>query len=315
MPLNIVVLDRDTLVKRPFDLPFEYTLREYPHTAPHETAERIAGAHIVVSNKVHIDASHIAANPQLKLIAVAATGYNNIDVAAAHAAGVVVCNIRAYGNESVAEHAFMLMISLMRQLPAYQRDVSAGVWQQSPFFCHFGAPMRDLNGKTLAIFGRGNIGQMLARYAQAFNMTVLFGEHKHATHTRQGYTPFAQALAQADVVSLHCPLTEHTRHLIGETELQMMKPNAILINCGRGGLVDEMALIAALKYGTLGGAGFDVLSEEPPVHGNPLLNSRLPNLIVTPHIAWGSMEAQHKLFDILNDNIRAFVADKPQNTV
>lgn len=315
MTVKIVVLDRDTLVKRPFDLPFPHTLTEYPHTLPADTATRIAGADIIVSNKVAITAEHMAANPQLKLIAVAATGYNNIDLVAARAAGITVCNIQAYGNESVAEHAFMLMITLMRNLPAYQRDVAAGMWQQSPFFCHFGAPMRDLNGKTLAIIGRGNIGLKLAQYAQAFNMTVLFAEHKHATQVRAGYVAFEHALAQADVVSLHCPLTEQTHHLIGENELQMMKPQAVLINCGRGGLVDEFALIAALKYGTLGGAGFDVLNEEPPVNGNPLLKTRLPHLIVTPHIAWGSIEAQNKLFDILNDNIRAFMAGQAQNVV
>lgn len=315
MTIKIVVLDRDTLVKRPFNLPFPHTLIEYPHTFPNETAARITGAEIIISNKVAITAEHITANPQLKLIAVAATGYNNIDLAVARSMGVSVCNIQAYGNESVAEHAFMLMITLMRNLPAYQRDVAAGVWQQSPFFCHFGAPIHDLNGKTLAIFGRGNIGQKLAQYAQAFNMNILFAEHKHATSIRTGYVPFEQALSQADVLSLHCPLTDKTRHMIGETELQMMKPQAVLINCGRGGLVDEFALIAALKYGTLGGAGFDVLSEEPPTNSNPLLKTRLPNLIVTPHIAWSSLEAQNKLFDILNNNICAFIAGKAQNVV
>ncbi|MDO5059703.1 MAG: D-2-hydroxyacid dehydrogenase, partial [Neisseria sp.] len=306
-PVKIVALDRDTLPKRPFVFDFPYELTEYPRTMPSETAERIAGAEIIISNKVVINAEHIAANPQLKLIAVTATGVNNVDIKAAEKAGVTVCNIRAYGNESVAEHAFMLMIALMRNLPAYQRDVAAGVWQKSPFFCHFGAPMRDLNGKTLTIVGRGGIGKMLARYAKAFNMNVLFAEHKNAATVREGYTAFHEAIAAADAVSLHCPLTEDTRNLIGEAELQQMKPQAVLINCGRGGLVDERALIAALKYGTLGGAGFDVLTEEPPVNGNPLLNSRLPNLIVTPHVAWASDEALSRLFDILLANINGFM--------
>ena len=314
-PLHIVVLDRDTLVNRPFDFDFPHTLSSYGTTEAHETLERIRGADIVITNKVVISAQAFAENPQLKLVAVTATGVNNVDVEAAKQNGTVVCNIRAYGNESVAEHAFMMMITLMRNLPAYQRDVAAGLWENSPFFCHLGAPMRDLNGKTLAIFGRGNIGKTLATYAQAFKMNVVFAEHKNAQSIRDGYVSFDEAIRSADVVSLNCPLTPQTTNMIGEAELQQMKPGAILINCGRGGLVDEAALVAALKYGQLGGAGFDVLTQEPPRDGNPLLKARLPNLIVTPHIAWASQEAANRLFDILLDNINRFVAGNPQNLV
>lgn len=315
MSLNIVVLDRHTLVNRPFGFDFPYTISEYDHTAPDETAERIVGAEIIITNKVVINAQHIAANPQLKLIMVAATGYNNVDIEAARQAGVTVCNIRAYGNESVAEHAFMMMLALMRNLPAYQRDIAAGIWEKSvlPFF--FNAPIRDLNGKTLAIFGRGNIGNTLAGYARAFHMNVVFGEHKHAENVREGYVSFDEAIRTADVVSLNCPLSEQTADMIDEAELRQMKPGAVLINCGRGGLVNETALVAALKYGQLGGAGFDVLSEEPPRNGNPLLKAHLPNLIITPHVAWGSEEAQNHLFDILLDNVNGFVAGKPQSVV
>lgn len=314
-PLQIVVLDRDTLVNRPFDFDFPHTLSSYGTTEAHETLERIRGADIVITNKVVISAQAFAENPQLKLVAVTATGVNNVDVEAAKQNGTAVCNIRAYGNESVAEHAFMMMITLMRNLPAYQRDVAAGLWENSPFFCHLGAPMRDLNGKTLAIFGRGNIGKTLAAYAQAFKMNVVFAEHKHAQSVRDGYVSFDEAIRSADVVSLNCPLTPQTANMIGEAELQQMKPGAILINCGRGGLVDEAALVAALKYGQIGGAGFDVLTQEPPRDGNPLLKARLPNLIVTPHIAWASQEAANRLFDILLDNINRFVAGNPQNLV
>ena len=314
-PLHIVVLDRDTLVNRPFDFDFPHTLSSYGTTEAHETLERIRGADIVITNKVVISAQAFAENPQLKLVAVTATGVNNVDVEAAKQNGTAVCNIRAYGNESVAEHAFMMMITLMRNLPAYQRDVAAGLWENSPFFCHLGAPMRDLNGKTLAIFGRGNIGQTLATYAQAFKMKVVFVEHKHAETVRDGYVSFDEAIRSADALSLHCPLTPETANMIGEAELQQMKPGAILINCGRGGLVDEAALVAALKYGQIGGAGFDVLTQEPPRDGNPLLKARLPNLIVTPHIAWASQEAANRLFDILVDNINRFVAGNPQNLV
>ncbi|MGN6851511.1 D-2-hydroxyacid dehydrogenase [Neisseria sp. HMSC072C05] len=314
-PLHIVFLDRDTLVNRPFDFDFPHTLSSYGTTEAHETLERIRGADIVITNKVVISAQAFAENPQLKLVAVTATGVNNVDVEAAKQNGTAVCNIRAYGNESVAEHAFMMMITLMRNLPAYQRDVAAGLWENSPFFCHLGAPMRDLNGKTLAIFGRGNIGKTLATYAQAFKMNVVFAEHKNAQSVRDGYVSFDEAIRSADVVSLNCPLTPQTANMIGEAELQQMKPGAILINCGRGGLVDEAALVAALKYGQIGGAGFDVLTQEPPRNGNPLLKARLPNLIVTPHIAWASQEAANRLFDILLDNINRFVAGNPQNLV
>ncbi|WP_455252168.1 D-2-hydroxyacid dehydrogenase [Neisseria sp.] len=314
-PLQIVVLDRDTLVNRPFEFDFPHTLSSYGTTEAHETLARIRGADIVITNKVVISAQAFAENPQLKLVAVTATGVNNVDVEAAKQNGTAVCNIRAYGNESVAEHAFMMMITLMRNLPAYQRDVAAGLWENSPFFCHLGAPMRDLNGKTLAIFGRGNIGKTLATYAQAFKMNVVFAEHKHAQSVRDGYVSFDEAIRSADVVSLNCPLTPQTANMIGEAELQQMKPGAILINCGRGGLVDEAALVAALKYGQIGGAGFDVLTQEPPRNGNPLLKARLPNLIVTPHIAWASQEAANRLFDILLDNINRFVAGNPQNLV
>lgn len=314
-PLQIVVLDRDTLVNRPFEFDFPHTLSSYGTTEAHETLARIRGADIVITNKVVISAQAFAENPQLKLVAVTATGVNNVDVEAAKQNGTAVCNIRAYGNESVAEHAFMMMITLMRNLPAYQRDVAAGLWENSPFFCHLGAPMRDLNGKTLAIFGRGNIGKTLATYAQAFKMNVVFAEHKHAQSVRDGYVSFDEAIRSADVVSLNCPLTPQTANMIGEAELQQMKPGAILINCGRGGLVDEAALVAALKYGQIDGAGFDVLTQEPPRDGNPLLKARLPNLIVTPHIAWASQEAANRLFDILLDNINRFVVGNPQNLV
>lgn len=312
--MKIVFLDRETLPTRPLQFNFPHQYEEYPLSTPEEAVQRIQGAEIVLCNKVQITAQMIADNPQLKLIALSATGYNNVDLLAAKAAGVAVCNVRAYGNESVAEHAFMLMIALMRNLPAYMRDVAAGIWQNSPHFCHFGAPMRDLNGKTLTIFGRGNIGQTLAKYAQAFGMKVIWGEHKNAKQIREGYTEFDDAIRHADVISLHCPLNEQTHHMIGERELKMMKPQSILVNVGRGGLADEQAVLAALKYGQLGGAGFDVLTEEPPRQGNPLL-AKLPNLIVTPHMAWGSTEALNRMTDILEQNVNLFVAGTPQNVL
>ncbi|WP_424034768.1 D-2-hydroxyacid dehydrogenase [Neisseria bacilliformis] len=316
MSKNIVFLDRATLpADYAFRFSFPHTLAEHPQTAPADTAALLAGAHIIATNKVRISAEHIAANPQLEMIAVCATGSDHIDTAAARAAGIAVCNVPAYGSEAVAEHAFMLMIALMRNLPAYRRDLRAGLWQNSPFFCHFGAPIRDLHGKTLAVFGRGGIGGTLAGYARAFGMHVVFAEHKNAAVVREGYVSFDTALQQADVLSLHCPLTPQTRHLIGEAELRALKPGAVLINCGRGGLVDETALLAALKYGTLGGAGLDVLEQEPPKSGSPLLKADLPHLIITPHIAWASDSARQKMCDTVAANIEAFAAGKPQNLV
>lgn len=310
---EIVFLDRATLPEFPFNFDFPHHITNYSHSSPDQVAARIAQANIVVSNKVRINADAINNSPQLQLIAVPATGLDHIDQQAAQQCHIDIRNVCGYGNDTVAEHAMMLILALMRQLPAYQRDVAAGLWQNSPFFCHFGAPIRDLNGKTLGIFGKGGIGQALAERAQAFGMRILWGEHKHATSCRHGYTPFTQLIQEADVISLHCPLNEQTRNLIDEAELKMMKPQAVLINVGRGGLVAEQALVAALKYGRLGGAGVDVLSEEPPVHDNPLLRAQLPNLIITPHMAWGSEEAIQRICTILENNINAFMHKNNSN--
>lgn len=306
---EIVFLDRATLPEYPFNFKFPHHITSYSHTNPDEVAGRIAQANIVISNKVRINAEAIRNSPQLQLIAVPATGLDHIDRQTAQQHNVGIRNVCSYGNDTVAEHAMMLILALMRQLPAYQRDVAAGLWENSPFFCHFGAPIHDLNGKTLGIFGKGGIGQALAARAQAFGMHVLWGEYKNASSCRDGYTPFTQLLQQADVISLHCPLNEQTRNMIDEAELKMMKPQAVLINVGRGGLVAEQPLVAALKYGQLGGAGVDVLSEEPPVHGNPLLRAHLPNLIITPHMAWGSEEAIQRICSMLEDNINIFMQE------
>lgn len=312
--MNIVFLDRDTLQSRPLAFNFPCQYMEFALSNAQEALARTQGADIIITNKVLITDELLHTNPCIKLIALAATGYNNVDLDAAKRHGVTVCNVRAYGNNSVAEHAFMLMLSLIRQLPAYMHDVFLGLWQKSPYFCHYGAPIRDLTGKTLTIVGRGNIGSRLAQMAAAWDMRVIFAEHKHAQMVRTGYTEFQAALSQADVVSLHCPLNAQTQNLIGETELRWMKSDAILINVGRGGLVDEIAVLNALKHGRLGGAGFDVLTQEPPRDGNPLLTD-LPNLIVTPHMAWASTEALETMTRMLEENIAAFVAGKPQNVV
>lgn len=310
---SIVFLDRDSL---PVPVPvckLPHSYREYSTTSREQIVAHCADADIVITNKVPFDAVTLAALPRLKMLAIAATGYNHIDLAACRHQGIAVANIRHYGDETVAEHAFMLMMTLMRNLPAYQRDVAAGVWQNATQFCHFGAPIRDLKGATLGIFGSGGIGQAMALRARAFGMQVQFGERKGAEAVREGYVSFDTLLATSDVISLHCPLNDSTRNLIGERELQAMKPGAVLVNTARGGLVDEEALVAALKYGQLGGAGFDVLSVEPPRDGNPLLKARLPHLIVTPHVGWASREAMDRLAAQLISNIEAFLLGERQH--
>jgi glycerate dehydrogenase len=237
---------------------------------------------------------------------------------ACRARGIVVSNIRGYAVHTVPEHAIALMMALSRNLVAYRESVQAGRWQQSDQFCFFDHPIRDLHGATLAIIGSGSLGDGVARLAEAFGMTVLKVERKGAAACRPGYTAFADALASADIVSLHCPLNAETQGLIGAAELQAMKRTALLINTSRGGLVDEVALVQALKEGRIAGAGFDVLSKEPPKEGNPLLAPELlalPNFLLTPHVAWASRPAMQVLVDQLIDNIEAFTRGEPQNRV
>jgi glycerate dehydrogenase len=249
------------------------------------------------------------------LIAVAATGTDNVDIAACRERGVVVSNIRNYALHTVPEHAFALMLALRRNLFAYCADVAAGEWRKSEQFCLSGHPIGDLYGSTIGIVGEGVLGQGVAAIARGFGMKVLFADHPPPKAEGVEFTPFETVLAAADVLSLHTPLTPQTRNLIGARELTMMKPTALLINTARGGLVDEAALVEALKSGTIGGAGFDVLSKEPPQDGNPLLDLRLPNFILTPHVAWASKGAMQILADQLIDNVEAFAAGQPQNVI
>ncbi|UXY14039.1 D-2-hydroxyacid dehydrogenase [Chitiniphilus purpureus] len=315
MSARIVFLDRATLpctVRRP-DLPHHWC--EFAASTPAEAAVRLHDATVAITNKVPITAQVLQAAPQLQLIAVAATGYNIIDLPACRERGVAVCNVRDYAVHGVAEHALMLMLALARQLPAYRADVAAGAWQRAPGFCHFGAPMRDLAGCRLCVVGAGALGQATAQLARAFGMQVHFVERRGATAVRPGYLDFETALASADVLSLHCPLTEATRHLIDAAALARMKPDALLINTARGELVDEAALLAALRAHRLGGAGLDVLGEEPPRNGNPLLDAALPNLIITPHVGWASAQTMAQLAEQLTANIEAFLQGTPRNLV
>lgn len=286
----------------------------YASTAPDQLVERLNGAEIAISNKVVLDAEALRACPSLKLICVAATGYNNVDLQAAREQGVVVCNVRGYSTPSVVQQVFAMLLGLCRKLPQYHQAVNQGRWQQSEQFCLLDYQMTELNGKTLGIVGYGALGQAVAKVAECFGMRVLLAQ-RPGGEPQPGRLPLAEILPQLDVLSLHCPLTAETRGLIGKDELASMKPGAMLINTARGGIVDEAALAGALRSGHLAGAGVDVLAQEPPVADNPLLASDLTNLIMTPHIAWASVEARQRLTDELQANIVAFNSGEPRNVV
>ncbi|WP_373975755.1 D-2-hydroxyacid dehydrogenase [Chitinibacter sp. SCUT-21] len=309
----IVFLDAETLPVPLKPIALEHRWQSYPQTAADQVVERLQGAQVVITNKVPITREIIAALPDLKLIAVAATGYNIIDIAAAREYGVGVCNIRDYAIHGVAEHTLMLMLALRRQLLAYRSRLQAGEWQQAPGFCLFAEPLQDLAGSRMALIGSGALGQASAKLAQAFGMQTFFVERKGETSVRAGYLSWDEAMRTADVISLHCPLNEQTRNLIGAVEIEQMKSNTLLINTARGGLIDEAALLAALQAGRIAGAGVDVLVTEPPRDGNPLLAANLPNLIVTPHVAWASVQTMQTLADQLIDNISGFLRGQPQN--
>ena len=312
---NVVFLDRSTLradVRRPA---FEHAWNDHSTTAAAEILGRLGDATIAITNKVPLRAETLSKLPKLKMIAVAATGYDVIDIDYCKAHGIAVANIRNYAVHTVPEHAFALILALRRNLLAYRRDVENGVWQQAEQFCFFNHPIGDLFGATIGILGEGAIGQGTAKIARGFGMRVLFADHAPPKAPGVEFTPLDQVLAESDVISLHCPLTPESRNMIGPEQFRKMKKTALLINTARGGLVDEAALIRALDEGLIAGAGFDVLTKEPPKEGNPLLEIRRPNFILTPHVAWASDNAMQFLADQLIDNIEAFVKGKPQNLV
>jgi len=312
---RIVFLDRDSLIATVRRPAFDHEWQDYPATAQHDVVERLRGATIAITNKVPLRAAELARLPDLKMIAVAATGTDNVDLAACRERGIVVANIRDYSVVSVPEHCFALMLAVRRNLRAYAADVEAGKWERSTRFCLLDHPIGDLAGSRLGIVGYGALGRRVAQIGRAFGMEIAVASRSPVTDSDVVQLPLADLLATADVVSLHLPLTEQTRNMIGARELASMKQSAILINTARGGLVDEAALAAALRDGTIAGAGFDVLSKEPPVPENPLLQLRLPNFVLTPHVAWASGGAMQTLADMLVDNIEAFVAGSPKNVV
>ncbi|WP_372001298.1 D-2-hydroxyacid dehydrogenase [Tistrella mobilis] len=326
---RLVFLDRGTLspgtrLRRPA---FDHDVVVHDRTAPDQVAGRIAGASIVITNKVRIGADALDAAPGLRLIAVAATGTDVIDLAACTARGITVCNIRDYARHTVPEHTFALIFALRRSLLAYADAVRAGRWQAAGQFCFFDHPIRDLAGSRLGIIGDGALGRAVGRIGAALGLDVVFAAHKgRSVAGAQGmgplYTDFDRVLETADILTLHAPLIEPgphgpgTRHMIGRPEFARMARRPLLINTARGGLVDETALVEALEAGQISGAGFDVATAEPPAPDHPLMRiAGRPDVIITPHIAWAAEEAIQTLADQLIDLIEAFMAGRPRNVV
>ena len=316
--MRIVILDRDTIgpavrMTRPS---FAHEWIEHDRTAPGDVAARLAGADIAITNKAPIRSDALAAAPKLKMIAVAATGYDVVDVAACTDRGIVVANVRGYAVNTVPEHTFALMLALRRSIVGYRQDVLAGKWQEAAQFCFFTHPINNLAGATLGIMGEGAIGQSVAKIGQAFGMRTLFAAHKNVSGLGPLYTPFDDVLAESDIITLHCPLTPATRNMLAAPEFAKMKRKPLLINTARGGLVNEADLVAALDAGQVSGIGFDCLTSEPPVPGNPLMTvAHRSNVIVTPHVAWASDEAMQTLWDQAIGNIECFVAGSPRHVV
>lgn len=317
---RIVFLDRDSVIATIRKPAFAHEWSEHPATKAADAMQRLrdARATIAITNKVPLRAADLEQLPELKMIAVAATGTDIIDLAACRERGIVVSNIRNYAVHTLPEHTFALILALRRQLVAYRADIEAGLWQKSERFCLFGHPIADLAGSRLGLFGYGALGRSVAQIARAFGMEVI-------VHTRSPLPDaagdgvreagFDEVLETSDIISLHLPLNDKTRNMISAKELIRMKRSALLINTARGGLVDETALADALRSGVIAGAGFDVLVQEPPPADNVLLNLRLPNFILTPHSAWASSQAMQVLADQLIDNIESWVAGAPRNVL
>ena len=317
-PARIVFLDRGTLspqirLRAPA---FPHEMVVYDRTTPDQVAERIAGADVVITNKVPLRRDAIRGADRLRLIAVAATGTDVVDLEACAAAGITVTNIRDYAVHTVPEHTFALILALRRSILAYRNSVARGRWQEAGQFCYFDYPVHDLAGSTLGVIGDGSIGQAVAELGKAFGMRTLFSAYKGTTGMGPLYTPFEELLRISDVITLHAPLMPSTRGMIGRAEFALMERRPLLINTARGGLVDEAALEEALTSGQISGAGFDVATSEPPPADHPLMRLlSLPNFILTPHTAWASEEAIQSLADQLIDNIEAFWAGEPRNVV
>ena len=306
---TIVFLDHGTIPAHiSFPRPaFCHQWHQHDTTTPSQVIARLQQATIAITNKVILNSQVLAQLPQLKFIAIAATGTNNVDLDYCHSHNIKVANIQGYATRSVPEHVIAMIFALKRNLAGYQQDITNGEWQRQQQFCFFTHSITDVAGSTLGIMGNGSLGQAVATVAKALGMNVLFAEHAGATQCRDGYHPFEQVLREADIISLHCPLTATTKNMIDAPQLALMKSSAIIINTSRGGLINEQALVDALLSRQIAGAGIDVFTTEPALPSNPLIaHSQLPNLILTPHVAWGSDSAIQTLVNQLIDNINSF---------
>lgn len=312
---NIVFLDKNAIrvaLRRPR---FPHQWKEFSTTQPDEVIDRLRDATVAITNRVALRKNELSHLPKLKFIAVAATGVDCVDLEECRRRGIVVSNIRDW-SVSVAEHVFTLILSLRRNLISYHNAVQNGAWRESQAYTLLLEPMPlALKGSTMGIIGYGAIGRKVATIAEAFGMTVIVAERKGADVVRENRVGFNEVLGGSDVLVVLCPMTEETSGLIGAYELRKMPRQALLINCARGGIVDDDALAKALKEGWISGAGVDVLSKEPPTEGNPLLDQNLPNIIVTPHVAWASIQSLESLSEQLIKNLEAFAAGAPQNVV
>lgn len=309
--MNIVFLDSTAIPKHiPIPRPsFPHNWVEYEYTSAEQTIERAKDADIIITNKVILSREVLQQLPKLKLIALTATGTDNVDLDAAKELGVTVKNVTGYSVTTVPEHVLGMIFALKHSLAGWQCDQITGKWTESKQFCYFDYPITDVKGSTLGVFGKGCLGTEVGRLAELLGMKVLYAEHRNATTCREGYTPFEEVLKQADILTLHCALTETTKNLINQETLSLCKKGAYLINTGRGPLIDEQAVCDALKSGQLGGAALDVLVKEPPEKNNPLIElaKTMPNLIITPHIAWASDSAVTTLTKKMMQNIEDFV--------
>ena len=315
---KIVFLDRGTfapeieLVRPSID----HDWVEHAGTSPDQIVKRLEGATVAITNKVPIRAETLARLPDLKMVSVAATGFDVIDVPACREHGVQVSNVRGYAVNTVPEHTFALIFALRRAIAGYAQDVVDGKWQEAGQFCFHTHPMKDLRGSTLGIFGEGSLGQSVADIARVLGMKVLFAAHKGVDGLGPLYTPFDEVLERSDVITLHCPLMPGTRNMLASAEFRKMKRQPLIINTARGGLVDEGDLVAALDEGLIGGIGFDVLTTEPPAHDHPLMKvADRANVIITPHVAWASFEAQTECWRQTVDHVNAFFEGQAKNLV
>lgn len=322
MTQRIVFLDRDSMapyteIRRPA---FAHEWVEYDRTRADLVAERLRGAHIAITNKVSIDAAQLAELPELKMIAVAATGTDMLDVAACEAQGIIISNIRGYAINTVPEHAFALILGLRRSISAYHCDIANGEWLRADRFCLFTHPIEDLHGKQLGVLGEGALGSAVAAIGEnGFGMRAAFLDHEFVSddaRRSKSFLPLDDLLATSDVLSVHCPLTPATHHLLNLNAFKRMKPTALVVNTARGAVIKEDDMVAAIKGGLIAGAGIDVLDGEPPAVDHPYMALMdRPNFILTPHVAWASREAMQALADQMIDNIENFAAGKPSNVV